>query len=500
LHGAGTARAAVVTTVLVVLLAVAAVLLLPPVAAGGALIGLTALFLTRRLVFSRPGAIVTLVTVVMFVPVRRYMLPVPLPFALEPYRIVIVVLLFVVVAGLLIDPVGMKWRPIRFGWPIGIFFATLYLSIVVNVWNLLEEGLLGGALGGLVNLMLLMSVAYMVRQLIRDERDLLRLLSLLVWCGAAVGFFAVVERITSTNVFLQLHTFLPLVLMGDREEIWRQGGARSFGSAQHPIALAILMCILLPIAVYLAGHGTRPANPVNRRIAYGIAAMWLLLGIAASISRTAVIVIAVVYLATAILLPRVGRLLALIAAPFLLVGTLLAPGVFLSMIGSFLDPEELIASQYASAGWTGSGRLADLGPAMQEVAARPFFGSGFGSRIVVGEDRNAFILDNQVLSTLVESGAVGAVGLALLMIVPIWILVAYAFRSGTEKRWSHLAFALALSVTGYTVALFFYDAFGFMQPFLVLAMLLAAGAWVTTERTARPSSDDEASPAMEAVP
>ena len=407
------------------------------------------------------------------------------------------ILLVVMIVALLIDP-AFTWRPVRFGWAIGIFFATMVLSISVNAIGLAEEGLVGGAMGALANLLLVISVFYVVRQILRTERLVMALLAFLAWSGAVIGLLAMFEKVTRTNVFLMLGNVLPLTLLREEGESLRAGGARAYASAQHPIALAVLLCMLIPIAIYLAKHAGRPRNPINRRIVYGIVVFLLLIGVLAAISRTAVVVMGVMFLVTLVFRPRLAGLLFAFALPLLLVGSLILPKVVNELIGSFLDVDSLIASQYTSAGWTGAGRLADLEPAMREAAAYPFFGTGLGSRVVIGDEANAYILDNQVLGTLLEAGAVGVLGLAVLVLVPAITLLVFAFRTRAAPRHAQLAFTIAVSMTGYAAALFFYDAFGFMQTFLLFCMLLAVGAWVLTDApTPATSADAPDDPAVQ---
>ena len=44
---------------------------------------------------------------------------------------------------------------------------------------------------------------------------------------------------------------------------------------------------------------------------------------------------------------------------------------------------------------------------------------------------------------------------------------------------------LAVALSGYVAAIFFYDAFGFFQTFFLWCMLAAAAAWVLTEAPRR---------------
>ena len=63
-----------------------------------------------------------------------------------------------------------------------------------------------------------------------------------------------------------------------------------------------------------------------------------------------------------------------------------------------------------------SGRVADIGPTLEEVGKKPFLGYGFGTRVVTGEQSNACILDNQWLGTTYELGLMGFVAWLLFFV------------------------------------------------------------------------------------
>ena len=470
----------VIGTIVLAAVSLATAVLLPPLIGGALLLTVAVLYLARRVVFSWVGGLAILVAVVMFIPARRYALPIPLPFALEPYRLILVILLLAIVGALLLDRTR-RWQPIAFGWPIGIFFGSLVVSIPLNGQSLVEQGLASTAVGALLNFAILLSAFYVVRQLLTTEQIVMGLAAALVWCGVIVAAFALFERVTRVNVFWRLSTFLPLDLIADEGSDFRAGGYRSYGSSQHPIALSVMLCILIPIAIYLATYGKRPSNGWSRRIVYGIATAILLMGVLAAVSRTAVVVLGVMILLTLLLRPWLGVTIIALGLPALVLGFLALPKVFDTLFASFLDIESLLESQRTSPGWGGAGRLADLDPALELVAIDPFFGTGVGSRIVVGEERNSFILDNQFLGTLMDTGVVGVIGLVALLLVPGLMLLRFAFTTARHApRYAFLAFALTVSIAGYIAAQFFYDAFGFYQTVFVFFFLLAIGAWLLT--------------------
>lgn len=461
--------------------ALAGTLLLPPLITGGLLLGMSTIYLARRILFRWDTALIALVAVIMFVPVRRYSFPVPLSFALEPYRVAIVVLLAAQLIALW-SRGSFTWRSVHFRWSLGLFVFSVFISIPTNAQGLISASLAKTSVSALVNLLVMLSVFLIVRLLLDGEKKVALLLQCLVWAGAIVGFFAVVERVTHVNVFLRLNRFLPLDLLRDAAFSYRAGGSRSYASSQHPIALSVMLCMLVPLAIYLAKHSPWPRNLLNRRIVYGGAAFLMVAGVGMAVSRTATISIAVVLLATLLLRPHLGISMVIAAIPVAAIGAVAVPEVFTELIGSFLDVDTLVASQYTSAGSAGAGRLADLGPAMSLAAQHPFFGTGVGARIVVGDDANSFILDNQVLGTLLDTGIVGVIGLICLTIVPMVALVRLSFRADVAERHRDLAFAFAMALLAYIAALYFYDAFGFLQTFFVFCMVLAGSAWLLSER------------------
>lgn len=426
--------------------------------------------------------VTSLVLVVMWIPIRRYSLGGTNAFALEPYRVLLVLANVGTVFALLSRTIRLQ--PIRFGIPLAIFVGALIASIVTASATLAEQGLVITSVGGLANLLFVLSAAFIVRQAVTSERRVLFLLKLLVSSGVVVAVGAIYERVTSFNVFLQLQHVLPVRLIQEAGESIRGGAARAYGSAQHPIALAVMLCLLLPIAVYLLRYSDWPRNLFHRRIVFALVTAVLLLGVLAAISRTGLVVLGVMFLMTMALLPRLGLIILSMAVPLFLARALIAPGTIDNTIGQFLDIDNLVASQFTSAGMRGAGRLADLGPTFAQIGQHPVFGVGFSSRIANGPNANGSILDDQVLAILLEAGVLGLVGFLAFFVVPAVLLLRYSFRTDLPPQHTYLAFAVAVSAAGYLAGAFFYDAFGFMQTLFVLGFELAVGAWLLTRRSA----------------
>ena len=288
-----------------------------------------------------------------------------------------------------------------------------------------------------------------------------------------------------TNVFLMLGNFLPLTLLREERRVARAGVARAYGSAQHPIALAVMLCMLIPLAIYLAKYAgvavaTRSTAgsctpvrscPAVRRRARGDLAHRRR-GARRHVPRDARVPSATwPGCSSRIAFPlRAAR------------AAVACRRSSTSWCCSFLDVDSLVASQYTSAGWAVPVASPTSGRRCGRSPQRPFFGSGFGSRIVIGDEANAFILDNQFLGTLLETGArrrdrprrvpPRAADHAPAVRVRARRASAATARSPSPSR---------SRVSGYIAAIFFYDAFGFFQTFFILCMLLAVGAWLLTE-------------------
>lgn len=455
-----------------------AVVLIDPLIAGGVLLLCGASYVFRGVIARRTSMLVVFAAVIMFVPIRRYALPIDVGFALEPYRLLIVALVVAVTVGLMTG--RLVWKPVVWGWPIAFFLWLMYASLMFNVVQATASGTISGGLANLIQLTFLLTVVILVRQLLTTDRQVTTFLALLVLAGTVVGFLAFVERYTHVNLFLQLQRFLPLELLRDDAQSLRAGGNRSYASSQHPIALSVLFCMLVPIAIYLMRFGRWPRHAVNRSLVYVVAIGTMMVGMLTAVSRTGIVVLGAMFLFTLALRPRLAGRLFLVGVPFAALAAAVFPKLFSSTVLSLFDFERLIASQSQSVGMRGQGRLADIGPAMQQLAEQPWFGTGLGSRVVVGESANAQILDNQWLGTLLETGIFGTIGVVALLVYPVIRLVHFAFTSAAPPNRVFLAFAIASSALGYAVAAYFYDAFAFMQALLLLCMLLAVGAWAMT--------------------
>ena len=405
--------------------------------------------------------IAAIIVVVLFVPIRRYVIGVEGPFQLEPYRLLLGLVLFGWVASLLAND-GVRLSRTGLEAPLALILIATIASIAVNparVVNLEED-----VIKSLAFFLSFLLFLYLLVSVVRSIAEIDYLLRVLVGGGVVIAVLAVVETRTGATPFNGLSAYLPFMELNPSFDpaINRGARVRAFGPAEHPIALGALLAMLIPAALYLAR--------VGRSALWLGATVVLLVGSLATVSRTAILMLLAMVVFYAFVQPRAvirqwPLLIVLVVATHFV-----APGTLGTLYEALTPEGGLIEQQRGAAGSVGSGRVADLGPSLDEWAERPVFGQGFGTRVTTGDSANAFILDNQWLGTLLELGLVGLVGWIWLF----WWLIrrAGAAARSTASATGDLAAALGASVAAYAVGMFTFDAFSFIQVTLFMFFLM----------------------------
>lgn len=464
---AGAALLAAATAVLVPLTAVSR-------AAGAAvalsLIALLVVALAHATLLRWTTILAALAAVVMLIPIRRYSLPGALPFELEPYRIVVAGVFVLFVAALLAEPLRARSTLAA---PLAAFGLTVLASVLLNAGRIASLDVQPEVVKKIWFFATFLGLVVVVATVVRTQRQCDLLVGVLVAGGALLGASAVVEWRTGFNPYDHLHRAIPVLEpVGDPLSARlddRGGHPRAYASAQHAISLGALLAMLVPLAAYLALR--------SQRKRWWAAAAMLVVGMLATLSRTGMAMLGVELVVLVVLRPQLVRRLWPAALPLLVAVHVAMPGTLGTFKKSFFPEGGLIAQQQTGAGTYGSGRIADLGPALAEWSRRPILGQGFGSRITVRSDPkvNAPILDNQWLALLLETGLLGAAAFAWLLIRPVRRLFRLARAPGGAR--SLLATGLAASISAYGVAMTTMDAFAFVQLTVVVFLLIGlAGA------------------------
>jgi polysaccharide biosynthesis protein PslJ len=434
-------------------------------------------------VFTWPSLVGGLIVVILLLPIRRYAMPGNLPFELEPYRVLVAALGAVWIASLLVEK-DLRLRSSPFDGPIALLVAGALGSVVVNGDRIATPEVSATVLKKLTFLLSYLIVFYLIVSVVRRLDEVEVIVKVLVVGGAIVAAFALLEARTGTNVFNNLGgivPFLRLTEIPEAADLARGGRTRVYASAQHPIALGALLVMLLPFAISLARSG--------RRRIWWICGGLLALGALATLSRTGILMLLVIGLTYLVLRPASLKRFWPALLPAIVVVHLILPGTIGTFQESFFPSEGLIAQQTDAE--VGSGRVASLGPALDQASQTPILGQGYGTRIVDGPAPTAFILDDQWLSTLLETGLVGVAAWLWLFVRIGRQLGGAAKRDDSERGW--LLVAVVASSVSFAVGMLTFDAFSFIQATFMLFIVAALGASLLAAEPQGPASRVDAS-------
>ena len=420
--------------------------------------------LSWRAITPWPRLLSLMIVVILFIPIRRYVLPFRVGIQMEPYRLLVALIVGGWFVSLLVDR-RVRFRRCGFEGPILLLFVTAIVSEAANHARFASVQSI--AIKQLSFLLSFIVIVYVIVSVIHTWEQVERLVRVLVGGAAIIGFLTLVESRTQYNIFDHLQQLIPILRWQPLPDTGNDGrGYRALASAQHPIPLGAALVMLIPLAVYLI------KSTGQKR--WWFAAALLLLGALVTRSRTAVFVLVVVTIVYAFQRPRDVKKLWPALIPMLLALHIAAPGTFGSIKGSLFPKGGLVASEDQGAGTRGSGRVADLGPGIKEWKQKPFVGEGYGTRVVDGPQANAPILDDEWLTTLLESGFFGAFAWLWLFIRAHRRFRRAAKADATARGW--LFTGLAASVSGYAWSMATYDSFAFIQVSFLLFLELAFGA------------------------
>jgi O-antigen ligase/polysaccharide polymerase Wzy-like membrane protein len=405
------------------------------------------------------------VLVVLFIPIR-YQLPGGLPFDLEPYRLVVALVLLAWSTSVLIDArVRLARTPIDK--PLLFVAGAVFASVVTNPGRVNETS--AHAIKSLMFFASFVLLYFCVTSVMSSRLRVLTLLRTIVWGGFGIALTALVERRTGYNVFNHYADVLPFLhFEGELGDTMRGVRLRVYASSEHPIALGALFVVLVPLAFYF--------GQITRKRRWWLVQLVLLLGAFATGSRTAIVMMLAVAAVFLWLRPRQTVRLWPLVVPALMVVHIAVPGAIGGLRATFFPEGGLVAEQSRVVEGNellSDGRVADIRPTLQELSANPLFGIGFGTRIVGFDNKlqNARILDNQWLATLLEIGLVGALAWFWVFWRVIRRLARAAKLDTSPEGWLYVA--LAGSLGAFAVGMLTFDAFGFIQVTFIFFVLLA---------------------------
>jgi hypothetical protein len=358
--------------------------------------------------------------------------------------------------------------PARHRHPIRGVLCAFWLSVLVS-YVVMDRSALTAAQAAaadrfLMQLAIITGVALLAAECLTSLRDVRRVLRALNWGGAFCGVVAALQYWISLDITPYLRALPGFSMNFDHPEIdTRDALSRVFGTSITPIELGVVAGMLLPLAIYLAMYETE-RTAWKRWAPVALIA----LAIPSSVSRSAIISVALALSVLIVLLPTRQRLVALCLGPLGVAGVFMsAPGVIGTLTAFFGS---------ASSDDSVRARLYDYPEVERLVHQAPWFGHG-GGTYLVPENPN-YILDNQYLKTAVELGLVGLVVLIAYFLVPlICALVARRYTSDPELRLLCAALAGAALAAGVCSVTFDSLSFPMFSNVYALVIGLIGASW-----------------------
>lgn len=352
--------------------------------------------------------------------------------------------------------------PLRHRYPTRIAFlalwATSLASYIASQYQNRSAVEITGADRWLLFLAGLTGIALIAAEGLRTAEDIRRALRAIVWGGAACGLVAAVQFWLAFDLASIIGQAIPgFTYNGSIGGIQSRGALnRVPGTTLHPLELAAVTSMLLPLAVTLAVTD-RGRSAAARWVPVGLIALC----VPVTVSRSAVISIAVAAVVFVVQLPAARRTVAVALAPVAVVAAfVMIPG----LVGT-------LAAYFRNAGTdTSISTRTDDYPLVESlVLANPWFGQGGGTYL---PDDLLTILDNSYLKWVVEFGLVGlAVLLVFYVALPIMTAVVIRRRATCDES-AMLAAALAgglaaAAVSGATFDSLAFPTFACLQALLV---------------------------------
>lgn len=397
--------------------------------------------------------------IIMLVPVRLYKLPSFVPFDLEPYRLVVMMMLLFWFIALIIDP-SVRLRKTKLDASVLFFGAAVLLSYLVNFTRFEAGEEFTTAFKALLTIASCIILYFYTTSVMVSRHDIERALKLIIALASVLSVLAVVERQTGYNVFRHLHEFVPLLSANTDSTAWGgifRGGLRVSGSTSHPIAFGTLLGLVFPISYYYM----RISKETKQRIMYSVCLVLIALGAMTTISRTSFFALAASMTVLILALPKDRTSLIAFGIVGIIVIHLLMPGV-LHQIKTHLTPSYFETNEVGN----NNGRIEDYPIVYGEFLKMPLLGRGFGTY----DPKQFIFLDNQYLGSLVELGLLGLLAFAGIFINALRHLKqTMKLIDGADQV---LLIVLMAVVTVFMIASFTFDTLGFPQPTYLFFILL----------------------------
>lgn len=312
------------------------------------------------------------------------------------------------------------------------------------------------------------AVIFVIVERVKNLTDAMVLIRALLAGGTVCCLVAVVQFFFQINPTEWFKNIMPGFTYNGGDTVFQNRGAllRVAGTTFTPIELAVVCSMLLPLSIWRGIY-----DKTGRKWLHWTGTLLLVFAIAATISRSGVLGIAVVVAVFVPFMPARARGWAMILLPVVVAGLFMGIPGLVSTIFDALRPAE------------GDPSITTRTNNYPRVAAmfeeRPFLGAGPGNYT---PPNALFILDNQYLNATVTMGIVGLVGTIAYLAVP-GIAAFVAARAAKAADLKCLAGAVASGGLVAMVCSLTFDSLSFPVFALTYPILVGLGGavWILTK-------------------
>lgn len=347
-------------------------------------------------------------------------------------------------------------QPIR--WVVGFFVVVQVIGYVVGFDRLPSPAQASAATRWLLVVTALAGVTLSVADGVRTRAELDRVLKAMVTLATVMSvvgvlqFLGIIDLVTYIRVpgLSFNYDVLGVALRG-------AGIPRVAGTANHYIEFGVVLALALPIALHYALFA--PAG--SGRWWRWVAVVTIATGIPLSVSRSAIVTVAVGMAVLSIVWPWRQRYNALVLS-------VLATAVFHVVNRGVLGTIRALFTNVENDPSV-TARIERTAVVMDLWHERPLLGWGAG--MVTPEE--FLLLDNQIYGFLLSGGLLGVLAFLVLFLVPYLLGRSVRLR-GSDQETRHLGQALAATVPAAVVTSGTFDSFSFATFVGVICVLIGA--------------------------
>jgi O-antigen ligase len=331
------------------------------------------------------------------------------PMTLPPALVIALLLGVLWLSAQMVDSLGMGKGRSALRTAVAIYLAMHLATYAVATRRWLPTDELTVADSSMVRIVATISVAIFACDAIRTRERLDRVLKLVLGCAGMIAFVGLVQF----GLGVDLASYVGVPGLRVQENAYSAMESRSIfrrptGTTNHPIEYGLVCAMAVPLGVHYVFRARDEGTPALR---WWLCVALVGLGALTSLSRTAILGLAVSGIVLVATLPRPRKLtVALLGGGFFVGASLVVPGLFGTLRGMFANIEDDPSVK---------ARTSDYDAAAAQIDLNPLLGRGFGTFL----PNKYAILDNQFLLTLIENGYLGLFALVGMLLAACYATV-----------------------------------------------------------------------------